>query len=170
MRKGVIILLSLLVMTSCKGRHSEPSSDNIQLNCITQSIDGNLILKVDDAECYSDMSNPIYNTAEWKTRIVKSGRYDIWLSSATHDTTSLHYVNPVRLKVKNIELTVKPKCDKVTDSSAPLFTTESFLGTVYLPDTGIVDVQIICEQIAPAGYTENMESKFVSLFFTPENK
>ena len=170
MRKGIVILLSLLLMTSCKVRNSEPSSDNIKLHCVTQNVDGNLLLKLDDAECYSDMSNPIYNTAEWKTRIVKSGRYDIWLSSATHDTTSLHYVNPIRLNVKNIELNVKPKCDKISDKSAPLFTAESYLGTVYLPDTGIVDVQIICEQIVPADYTDYIESKFVSLFFTPEAK
>ncbi|MBO7522263.1 MAG: hypothetical protein J6T30_00215 [Bacteroidales bacterium] len=170
MRKGIILLLSLLVMTSCKVRHSEPLSENIHLNCVTQDVDGTLLLKLDDAECYSDMSNPIYNTAEWKTRIVKSGRYDIWLSSATHDTTSLHYVNTVRLNVKNTELNVKPKCDKISDNSAPLFTAESYLGTVYLPDTGIVDVQIICEQIVPAGFTDYIESKFVSLFFTPETK
>lgn len=131
-----------------------------------------MLLKISDAESYSDMSNSIYNAAEWNAKFNKSGRYEVWMISSSNDSLSMHYVNPVRVNTKNIELKIYPKCDKIsTDSSSPSsFMISSYLGTVYIQDTGIMDVQIICEQIVPDSYSGNVNSKFVSLSFIPETK
>jgi hypothetical protein len=72
--------------------------NQIVQNKILQQEDGTISLKVDKADCYQDKVNPSSNTAEWNVRVSKSGRFNVWLSSATKDTTDLKYDNSVKLK------------------------------------------------------------------------
>jgi hypothetical protein len=145
-------------------------------NKILQQADGTISLKVDKAECYQDKVNPASNTAEWSVMVSKSGRYNVWLSSATKDTTDLKYENSVRLNILDNRLEARPACDKVFqnsgDVSYPYFRADSFMGSLYLQDTGVYYIQVISEKILPkedqasqTSFEDN--SKLLSVFLTP---
>ena len=145
-------------------------------NKILQQKDGTISLNVDKADCYSDMTNPSSNTAEWNVVVSKSGRFDVWLSSATKDTTNLQYKNSVRLNVHDYRLEAHPVCDKIILNSGdviyPYFRADSFMGSLYIQDTGLYNIQVISEKILPKGYENNKSavtenSKLLSVFFTP---
>ena len=118
-----------------------------------QQEDGTISLKVEKADCYQDEVNPATNTAEWNVVVSKSGRFDVWLSSATKDTTSLNYQNSVLLSILDKRIEAHPEVDKVihnsSDVSYPYFRADSFLGSLYIQDTGLYNVQIISEKIVP---------------------
>jgi hypothetical protein len=98
------------------------------------------------------------------------------LSSATKDTTDLKYKNSVKLSILDNRLEVHPACDKIirnsTEVTYPYFRADSFLGSLYIQDTGLYNIQIISEKIvardinkASGPDTEN--SKILSVFLTP---
>jgi len=122
-------------------------------NRILQQSDGTIALKVDKAACYSDKMNPSSNTAEWNVVVAKSGRYDVWLSSATKDTTNLDYRNSVKFNFQDNSLEARPECDKVIhnagDVAYPYYKTDSFLGSLYIQDPGEYNVQVISDGIRP---------------------
>ncbi len=64
-----------------------------------QQPDGTISLQLDKADRYSDIQDPSENTAEWNVVVSKSGRYNVWLSSATRDTTDLNYKSKVLVSV-----------------------------------------------------------------------
>lgn len=145
-------------------------------NRIMQQEDGTISLKVDNAECYHDMVNPSSNTAEWNVVVSKSGRFNVWLSSATKDTTNLKYQNAVRLSILDNRFEARPACDKIvynsSDVSYPYFRADSFMGSLYIQDTGVYNIQIISEKILPKDYKYNgssssENSKLLSVFLTP---
>jgi hypothetical protein len=172
-----MIMIVAGYLYSCK---NEVSSEKDKLtrteNNILQQEDGSISLKVDKADCYSDMSNPSSNTAEWNVFIKKSGRFDVWLSSATKDTTNLAYKNSVKLSIHDKRLEAIPGCDKVFHNSGdvayPYFRADSFMGSLYIQDTGHYNIQIISEKILPKGFTDTgtqvaENSKLLSVFLTP---
>jgi hypothetical protein len=99
MRRNIYILLMLIVVSlihSCSNTDKTKSENkNVVVNKVLQQDDGSISLKIDKAECYSDMSNPSSNTAEWNVLVYKTGRFNVWMSSATIDTTDLQYKNSV---------------------------------------------------------------------------
>jgi hypothetical protein len=145
-------------------------------NKIIQQADGTISLKVDKAECYHDMVNPSSNTAEWSVLVSKSGRFNVWLSSATKDTTDLKYKNSVTLSILDKKLEANPACDKIVQNSSdvayPYFRADSFIGSLFIQDTGLYYIQVISEKIVPQDnavdrtvVTDN--SKLLSVFLTP---
>jgi hypothetical protein len=171
------MLAGILIFYSCRnsGDQKEPKMKVVQ-NKILQQSDGTISLKVDKADCYRDMVNPSSNTAEWNVRVSKSGRFNVWLSSATKDTTDLKYDNSVKLNILENRFEIRPGCDKIIrnsdDVAYPYFRADSFVGSLYIQDTGLFNVQIISEKIVPddtkkgeSSATEN--SKLLSVFFTP---
>jgi hypothetical protein len=145
-------------------------------NSILQEKDGTISLKVEKAELYHDMVNPASNTAEWSVFVSKSGRFNVWLSSATKDTTDLRYNNSVMLSIRENRIEKRPECDKVfqssTDVSYPYFRADSFMGSLYIQDTGLYSIQVISEKILPKDYKASAEktednSKLLSVFLTP---
>ena len=173
--KGISYFLLLLagIFAGCGNSASEKTgSDTLDHNRIIQHENGTLLLSIDDADCYSDEANPVANTAEWNALIVKSGRYDIWLASATRDTISLNYRNSVHLNFKDINIDANPRCDDIILDTDNLpdsyFMANSYIGTVYIQDTGAIDVQFISEQILPKSEQGYVDSRFVSLCFKPE--
>jgi hypothetical protein len=145
-------------------------------NKILQQADGSISLKVDKAECYSDMVDPSGNTAEWNVLVSKSGRFNVWLSSATKDTTNLEYQNSVMLSILDSRLEARPECDIIIQNSSdvkyPYFRADSFMGSLYIQDTGLFNIQIISEKIFPkgskhAGSHVADNSKLLSVFLTP---
>jgi hypothetical protein len=177
---GLLILVTVVLLNSC-GNSGEQKvlKNNVVQNKILQQKDGTISLKVDNADCYQDAVNPSSNTAEWSVLVSKSGRFNVWLSSATKDTTDLKYKNSVRLNILDNRLEVHPACDKIfrnsTEVSYPYFRADSFLGSLYIQDTGLYNIQIISEKIvardinkAISSDTEN--SKILSVFLTPTTR
>jgi hypothetical protein len=76
-------------------------------------------------------------------------------------------------------LEARPACDKIIRNSAdvayPYFRADSFLGSLYIQDTGLYNIQIISEKIvardinrAISSDTEN--SKILSVLLTPTTR
>lgn len=174
--RGLLLAIVILPITisGCGNTTSNKESGDVLLDRVLQHENGTLVLDIEEASCYSDMNNPSVNTAEWNAVIVKSGRYDVWISSSTVDSTSLNYENPVHLHFNDVMLDATPRPDKVLSNSSedldPLFQIDSYLGTVYIQDTGIIDFQLICEKIVPEDFTGDTHSKLLSLSFKPEDK
>jgi hypothetical protein len=171
-----MLMVGVTMLYSCNnigtGNEAKMRADNK----ILQQKDGTISLKVDKAECYQDKTNPASNTAEWSVMVSKSGRYDVWLSSATKDTTDLKYKNSVRLNILDNRLEAHPACDKVFqnsgDVSYPYFRADSFMGSLYLQDTGVYYIQVISEKILPENSQSNEasvsdNSKLLSVFLKP---
>ena len=173
-----LILVGVVVFFSCKNTSDQNMTKNKTVqNKILQQPDGTISLKVDMADLYEDKVNPSSNTAEWSVVVSKSGRFNVWLSSATKDTTDLKYNNSVRLSILDDRLEAHPACDKIVHNSSdvtyPYFRADSFIGSLYIQDTGLYNIQIISEKIAPKKIqmeesTEN--SKLLSVFLTPTTR
>lgn len=175
-----MILGGILIFYSCGNSGEQKVLKNkVVQNKILQQSDGTISLKVDKADCYQDAVNPSSNTAEWNVVVSKSGRFNVWLSSATKDTTDLKYNNSIKLSILDSRFEVRPACDKIvynsTEVAYPYFRADSFLGSLYIQDTGLFNVQIISEKIIPkdinkGSVTEAENSKLISVFLTPVTK
>jgi hypothetical protein len=172
-----MILIGVILICSCNDAVKPTEDQKIRAeNKILQQEDGTISLKVDKAECYSDMINPSSNTAEWNVVVSKSGRFNVWLSSATKDTTNLQYQNTVMLSILDNRLEARPECDKIFQNSGdvtyPYFRADSFMGSLFIQDTGLYNIQVISEKIVPKGYKNDESSvaentKLLSVFLTP---
>lgn len=180
MRRKIFVLLILtgiIFLNSCNNNKVQKVENNTpDKNKILQQEDGTISLKVDKAECYHDMENPSSNTAEWNVFVSKSGRFNVWLSSATKDTNDLQYQHKVMLNILDNRLEANPECDKIIlnsgDVSYPYFRADSFMGSLYIQDTGLYNIQVISEKILPQDYKNDDASgtdntKLLSVFFTP---
>jgi len=173
----LMVMIGMVIFFSCKNEVKPAASNNSNTESkILQDKDGTISLNVDKAECYHDMANPSSNTAEWNVVVSKSGRFDVWLSSATKDTTNLKYKNKVMLSIYENRLEARPACDRIilnsTDVSYPYFRADSFIGSLYIQDTGLINIQVISEKIIPKNYTgddsgNSDNSKLLSILFTP---
>lgn len=174
---GLLILSGITLFYSCNSTSDgKVTRDNVVQNRTLQQKDGTISLKVDKADCYHDMVNPASNTAEWNVVVSKSGRYNVWLSSATKDTTDLQYNNSVRLSILDNRLEARPACDKIVHNSSdvtyPYFRADSFMGSLYIQDTGLYNIQVISEKILPKDFGKGVSSasensKLLSVFLTP---
>ena len=172
-----MLLIGVTLLYSCNSVVNKTEDNKIIAeNKIVQQDDGTISLKIDKAECYSDMQNPSNNTAEWNVVVSKSGRFNVWLSSATKDTTNLQYKNTVMLSVLDNRLESRPACDKIIQNSGdvawPYFRADSFMGSLYIQDTGLYSFQIISDKIVPKNHKTDPSSgddstKLLSVFLTP---
>ena len=173
----MFILIGIMAILSCQntGENKESKNKTVQ-NKILQQPDGTISLKVEKADCYQDAVNPSSNTAEWNVKVSKSGRFDVWLSSATKDTTDLKYINSVMLSILDNRIEAHPACDKIirnsSDVSFPYFRADSFIGSLYIQDTGLYNIQLISEKIIlkdiKKGVSADAEnSRLLSVFLTP---
>jgi hypothetical protein len=179
MRRNIFVWMMLIVVTllnSCNNAVKTEGKKVSTINKVLQQEDGSISLKVDKAECYSDKENPATNTAEWNVFVSKSGRFDVWLSSATKDTTDLQYENSVMLSIQDNRLEVRPACDNIilnsSDVTYPYFRADSFMGSVFIQDTGFYNIQLISEKILPennkiAESADADVSKVLSVSLTP---
>lgn len=169
-------LLAVTFLYSCNNAGTSEENKRGVVKKILQGADGTISLVVDKADCYSDMLHPSTNTAEWNIVVSKSGRYNVWLSSATRDTTNMHYNNSVMLSIHDNRIEAHPACDKVIHNSSdvryPYFRADSFIGSLYIQDTGVYNVQVISDKIIPKDYkdkgsAETDHTKLLSVFLTP---
>jgi hypothetical protein len=162
MNLKLLVLLTATVIYSCNSDGLKKVSNKTEQNSLSQRNDGSLSLCIKEAECYYDTLNPSTNTAEWNVFISKTGRYNVWLSSATKDTTDLQYNNSVMFIVLDERVEADPECDKIIHNSGdvtlPYYRADSFLGTLYIQDTGQFYVQIISDRIIPDAYVKNGSS------------
>lgn len=178
-RKIVVLmtLIGIIYFNSCKNSSDQKEVKNqVVQNKILQQKDGTISLKVDKADCYQDKDNPATNTAEWNVVVSKSGRYNVWLTSSTKDTTDLKYNNSVLLSIVDNRIEAHPAINKIIhnskDVSYPYFRADSFIGEMYIQDTGLFNVQIISEKIIPkdpkkSDFKNEDTSKLLSVFLTP---
>lgn len=173
----LLIVAGITLVSACRNNGQlELKNNEVIENRVLQQDDGTISLNVDKAECYHDMVNPSTNTAEWNVVVSKTGRFNVWLSSSTKDTTNLKYNNKVMLSILDNRLEANPKCDKIflnsTDVSLPYFRADSFMGALYIQDTGLYNIQLISEKLVPKNYpdaeTEGADdSRLLSVFLTP---
>lgn len=173
-----MVITGIFLLYSC-GNAGERKISEDRMESIKQLADGTLSLKIEHADCYSDVNNPSGNTAEWSVVVSKSGRYNVWLTSATKDTTNLQYKHNVMVSIADNNLEARPGCDRIvrnsSDVSYPYFRADSFLGTMYIQDTGSYFVQVVSEKIFPKNYNpEELSgediSKLISVSFTPSTR
>lgn len=165
------------LLSSCGNSEKKAQSENnSDTNTIIQGEDGTISLKLEEADCYSDKENPSENTAEWNVVVSKSGRYQVWLTSATKDTTDLNYKNKVLISVQDVHLEGRPSCDRIVRNSNgvshPYYRADSFIGSMYIRDPGEYNIQVISEQILPkedhkGDISGEDKSKLLSVSFTP---
>jgi hypothetical protein len=174
---GVFMGLIVMMISSCGNVENKIVVKKTgKAKQVVQQADGSISLKVEKAECYHDITNPATNTAEWNVFVSKSGRFDVWISSATKDTTDLQYKSSVMLSIMDSRLEARPACDKIIQNSSdvqlPYFRADSFMGEVYIQDTGSYNIQLISEKILPANKDVSKESviensKLISVSLTP---
>jgi len=175
-----MMLMGFALIVSCNNAvRSDESSNIVAENKILQQNDGTISLKIDKAECYHDTVNPSSNTAEWNVVVSKSGRYDIWLSSATRDTTDLRYKDSVLLSIRDNRFETLPIVNRVVqnsgDVSSPYYQADSFIGSLYIQDTGLYSVQVISDRVLPkefriSGSSSDDQSSILSVSLTPAKR
>jgi hypothetical protein len=170
-----IAIAGISLFISCN--NTKPKSGSTA-KAIKQQEDGTISLKLDKADCYVDMEDRSDNSAEWNVVVSKTGRYDVWITSATLDTTDLKYKNPVMVNVQDRMIAARPDCDKIIANSKdvpyPYFRADSFIGSLYIPDTGQFYIQVTSEMIMPKDYEISGASaaditKLISVSFEPVN-
>jgi hypothetical protein len=177
MGQKLFLLLAVvgLSLFSCKNTgNSADSDDELTHDAIVQQQDGTISLDVKEATTYHDVDNPESNTAEWNVIVSKKGRYDVWLSSATKDPGKLAYHNSVMVSIRDNQLEARPSIDKVipnsSDGSYP-FTTDSFMGSLFISDTGLFNIQVVSDKILPKDAGKNSQAdegtKLISVSLTP---
>jgi hypothetical protein len=111
--------------------------------------------------------------------VSKSGRYDVWLSSSTIDTVNLRYKNSVLLSIRDNRLEAMPIVSRVIqnsdDVSRPYYQADSFMGSLYIQDTGLYNVQVISDRILPKDLrpkasSADEQTKILSVSLTPAKR
>lgn len=174
---GWMLFAGIILLNSCSNPDQHKlRPDRLGINKVLQQADGSIALHVKKAECYRDKVNPSSNTAEWNVVVSKSGRFNVWLTSATIDTINLEYHNTVLLSVQDNRLEAQPAIDKVVRNSSdvnyPYFRADSFMGSLYIQDTGLYAVQIISDKILPEHNVNDITSasektRLLSVCLTP---
>jgi hypothetical protein len=171
-------IIGIALLGACNNSVKTSENNESAADKVLQDKDGSISLKVEKAACYHDVVNPSSNTAEWSVQVSKSGRFNVWLSSATKDTTDLKYQNSVLLSIRDNRIEKRPGCDKIVLNSNevnyPYFRADSFMGSLYLQDTGLYNIQVISEKILPGDKVETAtaaeNSRLISVFLTPATR
>jgi len=146
----VICGLVIVLIWSCGQKGTTKDSQEAE-NRIVQQADGTVSLKLDKAVCYSDAVNPTNNTADWNIVISKPGRFKVWITSATKDTSELSYSNSVKVNILDDHLEVTPAVDKIVQNSDEVpnsyFRADSYVGSFYVPEAGEYNIQVISDKV-----------------------
>lgn len=167
-RKHLLICLVFIPVLSCS--HVEIKKEVKAENRIMQKEDGSLSLTLDNAGRYCDVTNPSNNTADWNIVISKPGRFKVWLTSATKDTSDLRYHDSVKISLLDVRLEGNPLVDKIVrnsnEVSYPYFRADSYMGSVYVSEPGEYNLQVISDKVI--GPSSVSETKLMAVTLTPE--
>jgi hypothetical protein len=167
--------LVIVLVWSCSQQGTTKNTQNAE-NRIVQQADGTVSLKLEKAVCYSDAINPTNNTADWSVVISKPGRFKVWLSSATKDTSDLSYSSSVKVNILDDHMEVTPAVDKIVQNSADVpnsyFRADSYVGSFYVPEPGEYNIQVISDKVIAknAGSKNNPQvddTMLMSVILTP---
>jgi len=152
-KTGGIVLVIIFIMVSCKDNKGTDGSQTVGKNDRTTGNDGGVTLLIENADLIQVDSNPGYNTAEWSFKVDKPGRYDVWLSSITADTSNLLYADNVTITAGDTRLEKMPVGDEiVTDDNnvrSPWFRADSHMGSVFFSEAGEYQIQVISDRVLP---------------------
>ena len=171
----IISGLTIVLFGSC-GRAVNTKEISDAENRILQQDDGTVSLKLEKAAYYYDAINPSNNTADWYVVISKPGRFKVWITSATKDTSDLKYTNSVKVNIQDDHLEVDPVVDKIVKNSKDVpnsyFRADSYVGSFYVKEPGEYNIQVISEKvIAKNSGSESSvkvgDSKLLSVILTP---
>lgn len=137
-------------LVSCNNSETDvsraPGKDNRAVNK-----DGGVTLLLKDADMMEVDSNPQYNTAEWNFVVHKAGRYDVWLSSLTCDTSTNLFAGKVTVTAAETRLEKRPVGDKIiTDDKnlkSPWVRAQSHMGSIFFSEPGEYQVQLISDRV-----------------------
>ncbi len=148
---GVFALVVLMSMTGCKD--NKVTADKLEKNDKSAGRDGGVTLLIADADLIEVDSNPRYNTAEWNFTVKSPGRYDVWLSSLTCDTSHLYFDDIVTITAGDSRIEKKPVGDEIvmTDMSVkePWYRADSHMGSIFFGEPGEYQVQVISDKVIP---------------------
>jgi hypothetical protein len=142
--------LAIVLIWSCSRQGTTKNTKEAE-NTIMQQADGTVSLKLEKAVCYSDAVNPTNNTADWNVVISKPGRFKVWLTSATKDTSDLSYSSSVKVNILDDHLEVTPAVDKIVQNSGDVpnsyFRADSYVGSFYVQEPGEYNIQVISDKV-----------------------
>lgn len=172
---GVFAVIVFMAFTSCKenGAVKENKSGN---NDKTFGIEGGVTLSIQDADLIEVDSNPQYNTAEWHFTVKEAGRYDVWLSSLTCDTSHLLFADNVTITAGDSRLEKRPVGDEIVTNDksvkSPWFRADSHMGSIFFSAPGEYQVQVISDRVLPhpsdpSGISIEKHTIINSLIFKP---
>ncbi len=149
-RIGVIAILAIVSVTGCKDNKST-AVDKTGKNDNNVAREGGVTLLITDADLIEVDSNPRYNTAEWNFTVKDAGRYDVWLSSLTCDTSHLRFNDLVTITAGDERIEKKPVGDEiVTDDKSvkePWYRADSHMGSIFFKEPGTYQVQVISDRV-----------------------
>ncbi len=150
----VLAIAVLAGFASC-GNEGKNNSANDKGNGDVAARGEGVVLLIADADLIEVDGNPQYNTAEWVFRVEKPGRYDVWLSSLTLDTTRLRFAENVVITAGETKLAKKPSGDQIVteDESVkePWFRADSHMGSIFFSKPGEYPVQVISDRVEAHG-------------------
>jgi hypothetical protein len=148
------VLLGLVIvfpMTACNDTGGEGKDSRKSRSEKSGGQAEGVTLLIRDAALIQVDSNPQYNTAEWHFTVKKAGRYDVWLSSLTCDTTFLSFGDSVVITAGDTRLTGRPVGDKIVteDMSVkkPWYRADSHMGSIFFSKPGEYQVQVISDRV-----------------------
>jgi hypothetical protein len=176
MRRSIFAVIIPVLASTIYSCNNSENKTSIAVDRIQQKEDGTIELQIEKAACYNNESNPSSNTAEWNVIVSKSGRYKVWVSSATLDTMDLQYNNSVTISIEDDHIAARPQRDKIVQNAAnikyPYYRADSYMGTFYIQEPGEYTIQVISEKVIaqtnnnPAA-AETIHTKLMSVFLTP---
>lgn len=150
---AVLALAAVIGFTSCGNDGGNRGADEKGITGNVDSREEGVVLRIADAGLIQVDDNPGYNTAEWLFTVDKPGRYEVWLSTLTIDTTSLHFNDNVIITAGETRLAKKPIGDEiVTDDQSvkkPWFRADAHMGSIFFANPGEYPVQVISDRVEP---------------------
>ena len=151
MKAVVLGLVMVFPMTACNSNGGEGKEKKKSKTEQAAGEAEGVVLRISDAALMQVDSNPQYNTAEWHFTVDKAGRYDVWLSSLTCDTTSLQFSDSVTITAGDTRITRRPVTDEVvTDDNSikePWYRADSHMGSIFFSKPGEYQVQVISDRV-----------------------
>ncbi|MBE0677961.1 MAG: hypothetical protein IH592_04265 [Bacteroidales bacterium] len=150
--KAVLLgLVMVFPMTACNDTGGAGKESKKARSEKTAGQAEGVTLLIRDAALIQVDSNPQYNTAEWHFTVVKAGRYDVWLSSLTCDTTYLSFGDSVIITAGDTRLTGRPVGDEIVTEDLsvkePWYRADSHMGSIFFSKPGEYQVQVISDRV-----------------------
>jgi hypothetical protein len=148
---GIFALAVLFSLYSCKHDGNNSGLNEQVKNIGTQGTNEGVVLLIAEADLIQLENKPQYNTAEWLLKVDKPGRYDVWLSLITIDSTSMHFEDNVIITAGETKLEKKPVGDHMEMAEKGInghwYRADTHMGSVYFSQAGEYPIQVISDKV-----------------------